>query len=416
MDLSFLIAENRDALRFGVSGDGFGAIESGAVFGTVEPNVVPLLDSALERFFVADGGEDRLVILVPTAPAPEETRRKDPPTRSFLASREIFHKARLAEHPPQEWCFRALQWAIAGPGLNAEVEVVHKPTMSSRLVAPAVSCDTILSHRGPERYLRACVQSLRRQSYPTQVTIGLDQKYDCRRLLAETLDNPAVNVFQFGPSPLGPFVALHVLSHLSRADYIVRHDSDDISLRRRIETLTAAAETTGAGMVGSHELQLQEIAREVLPVRYPLDVSGELARVGGRHQALLPTMILRRELVDKVGGFSTDRIYGHDVAFWLVASLNARIVNVDDFLYLRRRRASSLTMRADIGNSSPIRSIHRNQRRRQFNEIAAGRLRLQDSVLAIRHRVSPVTIRDLRSGRAWEVALDRRHTYGDAER
>ena len=149
-------------------------------------------------------------------------------------------------------------------------------------------------------------------------------------------------------------------------------------------------------------------------VRYPLDVNAELGRFGARHQALLPTMLLRRDVVDRVGGFSTDRIFGHDVAFWLSASLQVKIVNVDEFLYLRRRRASSLTMRVDIGNSSAIRSIHRKQRRLHFNEVAAGRLRLQDSALAVRHRVSPVTFRDLRSGRVWQVALDRRETYGDA--
>ena len=412
MDLSFLIADNRDRRRLRQGGEGFGAVEDNAAFGLVEPNVAPLLDAGLERLFLADGGEDRLVILVPPAPPPQESRRKEPPTRSFLASREIFRKARLAECDPREWCFRALKWAIAGPGLTTEVEVVHKPTSES-LATPVGSCEAILSHRGPERYLRVCVQSLQRQSYPNQVTIALDQKYDCRRLLAEISDRGDVNVFQVGPSPLGPFVGLHVLSHLSGADFIARHDSDDVSLRRRVETLLATAQATGAGMVGSHELQLHEIDREVLPVRYPIDVSAELGRVGARHQALLPTMLLRRDVIDRVGGFSTDRIYGHDVAFWLSASLQVKIVNADEFLYLRRRRAGSLTMRADIGNGSAIRHIHRKQRRQHFDEITAGRLRLQDSALAVRHRVSPVTFRDLRSGRAWQVALDRRQTYGD---
>jgi hypothetical protein len=412
MDLSILIAEARDAHRLRGSGDGFGAIESSAAFGLVEPSVVSLLDSGLERFFAADDRGDRLVIFVPPAPPPGETARVEPATRSFLASREIFHKARLVEYAPPEWCFQVLKWAIAGPGRAAEVEVIHKPTPIP-VARPIGTCDAVLSHRGPERYLRACVESLLRQSHPTRVTVGLDQKYDCRRLVGEMLNNPAVDIFQVGPSPLGPFVALHVLSRLSRADFIARHDSDDISLRRRIETLVAAAESTGAGMVGSHELQLHEILREVYPVRYPLDVSAELRAAGVRHQALLPTMITRKAIVDRVGGFSTNRIFGHDVAFWLTASLHAKILNVDEFLYLRRRRASSLTMRSDIGDYSAIRTIYREQRRQHFKEVAAGRMRLEDSCLAVRHRVSPVMFRNLRTGRARRVTLDRPETYGE---
>jgi hypothetical protein len=410
MDISLLVAETRGAHRLRGADGGFSAIEGSAAFGLIEPSAAPLLDAALHRFFANESAGDQIVIVVPPAAAPESDRRTEPRTHSFLANRELFHKAGLADCAPEDWCFRALNWAASGPRLTTRIEVVHKPE-SAPTAAQVASCETILSHRGPERYLRVCVDSLLRQSHQTNVTIGIDQKYDCRRMLADTADRPEVRAYQVGPPPLGPFVALHVLSHLSGADFVARQDSDDVSLDSRLATLIAAAEATGAGMVGSHEIQLHEIERIVVPLRYPLDVSAALRRVGAKHQALLPMMVARKSIVDRVGGFSTDRIFGHDVAFWLTASLSAKIVNVDEFLYLRRRRPLSLTKRHDIGNYSAIRAVHRTLRREHFNAIAAGRLRLEDSRLEVRHRASPVVFRDLRSGRAHQIALDRRETY-----
>ena len=413
-DLSLLIAEGRGRLRLRGAGVGFDAIEANAAFGVVEPDAVALLDAALERFFADEKCFDRIVIIVPSAPAPADDRRKEPAVRSFLASRDVFRKARLADYARHDWCFQALKWAISGPRLAVEIEVVHKLASQAPIVSPFRESEAALRHRGPERYLRACVDSLLRQSHPARVTIGVDQKYDCRRLLAETADNPTVRAYQFGPSPLGPFVALHVLSHLSRAEFVLRQDSDDISLRRRLETLIATAEGSGAGLVGSHEIQLHEVARKVVPVRYPLDVNAALHRAGAGHQALLPTTLVRKAVFDQIGGFSTDRIFSLDVAFWLAASLNTKIVNVDEFLYLRRRRASSLTLRADLGNNSAIRSIYRNQRREHFAAITTGRLRLANSCLAVRHRASPVMVRNLRSGQVRRVHLDRQATYDEA--
>ena len=182
--------------------------------------MIVLLDSALEKFFERDALADRIVILVQPAFAPEDDRRQDPPTRSFLASREVFDKARLGRFAPEDWCYRALQWAIAGPRLAARVDVVHR-LHSAAVAARPGSCETVLSHRDPSGIARLCRVAVATVA-SARVTVGVDQKYDCRRLLAEMEDNPAVNAYQVGPPPLGPFVALHVLTHLSQADLLAR--------------------------------------------------------------------------------------------------------------------------------------------------------------------------------------------------
>ena len=127
----------------------------------------------------------------------------------------------------------------------------------------------------------------------------------------------------------------------------------------------------------------------------------------------VPTTVIRKAIFRQVGGFSTDRIFSLDVAFWLAASLGAKIVNVDDFLYLRRRRASSLTLRADLGSHSAIRGIYQNERRKHFDAIMAGRMRLAEldaSPSAIAPRPSRSAIFERAYG---QVTLDRRETYDE---
>ena len=59
-DLSLLVAEARGAHRLSDAVDGFGAIEANAAFGVIEPGVIVLLDSALEKFFERDALADRM--------------------------------------------------------------------------------------------------------------------------------------------------------------------------------------------------------------------------------------------------------------------------------------------------------------------------------------------------------------------
>jgi len=133
----------------------------------------------------------------------------------------------------------------------------------------------------------------------------------------------------------------------------------------------------------------------VSAIRYPLDASGGLARIGAGHQLLFPTTLVRRDVFERVGGFSTNRIYSLDVNFWLAASLHARLRNVDEFLYVRRRRAGSLTMRADIGTHSDARMALRAVRTADYLDVRDGRKAIEDSALAIRHRADPVEFRPL---------------------
>jgi hypothetical protein len=242
------------------------------------------------------------------------------------------------------------------------------------------------------------VDSLRRQTQPLQLSVALDQKYRCERFLVDIADDPSIRALQVSPNPAGPYVAYHVLSARSDATHFLRQDCDDFSLPPRAATLLNALREQGVDMVGSQALQINEVTRTVYPTRHPLDANEGVRRAGILHQVLFPALLFTQRTLIETGGFSTERIFGHDIDFWLRAFLKLRIVNVDEFLYIRRRHPRSLTMRPDIGIGSDVRRAIRAARAVDLAAILAGERRLEQTSLALRHRPGFADFRDLRMG------------------
>ena len=381
------------------------ALDDATSFGIVDRRSRLLLAKALAEHWKANTHEHRLTIIVAPKAPPRDTRRTDAPVVSLIATAGLFGLVDVRRLPASAWCFEFLKRALRGPALEIDIQIVHTlaPTITS---ASEGNCLTTISHRGPERYLRLSVESIRRQSHATDVWVAIDQKYPCCRLLADAKDDARLRIYQMLPHPAGPFVALQAFSRASDTDFIARQDSDDFALPNRLGRLIGTARASDAGLVGSHELQLNEVTRQVLPVRYPLDVNRALDEFGPAYQALLPTTVVSRQAFEQVGGISTTRIFTLDVEFWLNASMRTRIVNVDEFLYIRRRHARSLTMRADIGMASLIRRRYHRLRTSDFRKVKAGLLDLEQSSLAIRHRTEPVDFLNLKTGISRRVILD----------
>ena len=367
------------------------------IVGVVDPKVAHLVGTAASHHVRANRLVEAVTLIVEDVAPPIDDRSAGLEVTSFLASGAI--AATLHGFGPrlQTWCYRLMERVLAQPRVPCELRIVHK-----RAISPAppagVPCDVILPHRGPDAYLRLSVDSLLRQTSPARIEVAIDQAEACAGFLADIADQPRVAACTLAPCPVGPYVSRHVLSLRSRAAAVAYQDADDVSVPHRLATLSEAAARSGAGIVGSHELQVHEPHRKVYAIRYPLDVNASLRRAGARHQLLFPTALVAREVLQRVGGFSTFRAFSLDVAFWLSASLTTRIVNVDEFLYVRRRHPTSLTMRADIGTGSAPRRAIVARRNADFAAILAGRLRLEDSSLAIRHREGPVAFTDLRTG------------------
>jgi glycosyltransferase involved in cell wall biosynthesis len=164
---------------------------------------------------------------------------------------------------------------------------------------------------------------------------------------------PSVTLLN-SPHQVGPYRLIQQVIDDTNYDAYLFQDADDWSTSDRLSNLLHAAEVSGAELVGTQELRVFEEESKLNPVVYPLDVNAALAEKPG-HPLLHPSSLVARNLVQRLGGFATGLRFGGDTEFLLRAALVARIVNIPDYCYFRRKRVGSLTTAPDTGLDSPVR-------------------------------------------------------------
>ena len=213
---------------------------------------------------------------------------------------------------------------------------------------------------------------------------------------------PWVEFYRSRPHSIGPYVSRESFLRSGAAPLVVFQDSDDAPTVSRRQTLISQLLETGTDLIGSHEIHVNEISRQVHAVRYPVNVSAALAASEG-HTLLLPTAAGRREAIKAAGGFSTNRIFNSDLEFVFRAFFFLKLRNVDEFLYIRRIRAGSLTQAPETGIFSPAREAHSAAIRNDLGRIKRKELSLEESALRTQHRsdFGEIRIDRLRPRRSW---------------
>ncbi len=243
-------------------------------------------------------------------------------------------------------------------------------------------CTLVMAHRGPPRHLRAALAhaaAIRGVEGRTLVGLDIDEA-DMGSHEAVTSDHSGVEFFRVSPSPAGPYVVRRKLIEGVGDPLIIFHDSDDLSCSDRFEKLAPSLAADSVGLVGSHELRLDELSRRVIAVRYPLDVNGALG-IGPSLAQLHPSTIVKRDVYERVGGFSTHVIFSADTQFLLRAFFHTRVRNVDEFLYIRRKHPGALTVRPDTGNGTPARVRTEAPWWADFARVKSGSRKLEESSL-----------------------------------
>lgn len=404
-------------------------------------DIVALLDDDDDALAVVLAPEDRraglesLAALVEQIPAPagsfvalvarrappRHDYRFDGPVASFACGARVLSAHAAALHRPETLCFQVLRGAIDGRS-TVECLLARQIPLRRRAAAPlrapatrhAGSVAVLLPHRGSPALLAAALRSIACGDIGTKVLVGIDGRGTAayRSLMSRY---PAVEFFQSEPAPVGPYAIRHALALRARASHLLFHDSDDVSCRDRVDRLDQAMRRTRASLVGSHELRIDEICECVTAVRFPLDVNAAL-RVNPHHPMLFPSTLMRRDSYFEVGGLSTDRTFAYDTQFVFRCSFDLRIANVDDFLYIRRRREGSLTTAPATALGTPVRVELLTSWMRDFRAVKAGRMAIDQSSLRVMPRREPYRLASLATGRAshrrspWVVA------HGDRSR
>jgi len=336
-------------------------------------------------------GEATFMVLIPRQAAPLVDPYFGEPATSFVCSASVFSQylALGVDCWPQSICFALLR-AIADGVIAVDRLVVRQLPETAHGAGrhTTVPKALLMPHRGNPQHLGSALRYLHRAAGDSlSVCVGLD--VDDPSAYAGLVEMyPRVKFFQSCPAPVGPYVIRQELAERSREPLICLQDSDDLSCYDRFTTLTGALSETGCGIVGSHELCLDEIQVTVYPVRYPIDSSAALATCPN-HALLHATLMARREAFFGCGGLSTHHIVANDTQFMLRAFFTAGIRNVDEFLYIRRRHPASLTNAPVTVHDNPLRRSLNAQWTADFEAVKRGEMKLEDSTLRPMRRREP---------------------------
>ncbi|HEY6343888.1 MAG TPA: hypothetical protein VIY49_20525 [Bryobacteraceae bacterium] len=379
--------ERRDAtcsLRDLASGSEAVVVFEGHLIDEVE-EFLPALWNEVDR------GATAFTVLVPRRTPPQLDSDYAEPVSSFFCSSNVF--ARFLALGIDCWattlCFAVLR-AIASGDIEVDRLLVRQiPAAPQRLESREIPAQAlIMPHRGDPAHLRVALKYIDKAAgnSPT-VRVGLDQDEHCDHATLSR-EFPRVEFFRFSPAPVGPYVIRQDLAERSAEPLLTLQDADDLSCYDRFVTLAHGLAETGCDIIGSHELCLDELRCLVQPVRFPLDCTDSLD-LCANHALLHATLMAHRRAFFHVGGLSTDQIIANDTQFLLRAHFNSTIRNVDEFLYVRRRHASSLTNAPDTVFDSPLRRRLASEWARDFDAVRRGTLQIHESSLRPMRRTQP---------------------------
>ncbi|MBP0019023.1 MAG: glycosyltransferase family 2 protein [Cyanobacteria bacterium SBLK] len=329
--------------------------------------------------------------LSPPVQFPRETAKEEfVKNIAWMGSREIFEPILSQFKTLESWYFLnaialleqnkiKFYWGSVKPKGQYNLlasKTSPKITKNSRILA-------LIPHYNCHAWLERCIRSLVDQTRPPDRILVLD---DCS-------PHPPIQIIEKFPQVtllkssenVGPYCLIQQAIAQTNYDAYLFQDADDWSANIRLERLLETAERTGAELVGTQEWRVYELESKLTPVCYPLDVNMALRDKPG-HPLIHPSSLVSRDLVMRVGGFATGLRFGGDTEFLLRAVFAAKIVNIPEFCYFRRKRPHSLTTARETGLNSPQRKallqVLKTRARENLAEFRAG-MQLDLTPLAI---------------------------------
>src|SRR5262249_26856302 len=160
---------------------------------------------------------------------------------------------------PETFLFAMLREIAAGEMPVERLLVRQLPAEPVARPQCGISKAVVVPHRGDLAHLRMALRYLARsRGDGLSIHVGLDVD-DAEAYGGVVREHRAVRFFRSDPAPLGPYVIRQELAERSTEPLICLQDSDDLSCHDRFDVLGAALAEDGYGMVGSHELCLDEM-------------------------------------------------------------------------------------------------------------------------------------------------------------
>jgi len=310
--------------------------------------------------------------------------------------------------------YHLIEKAVARESVLGQIAVHQighpKPTLV-RDTSGIASAEIIMPHRGNAEDLEdleTALWYLQKQKKPAKkISVCFDE--EVTDLHFDLVDKHTETSFFVNlPSGVGPYPSRDVLARATEEKVIMFHDSDDFSTIDRVAVLTDVLKNKKLDVAGSHELRINKIDKKIQAVRFPLDVT-EVYKKEERHSIFFPTTAIKKSAYLKAGGLSTIRKHSSDSQFYRRAHFFLNMKNVDEFLYIRSKRANSLTTATATALGTTVRERLVRQWRLDAVRVQDLNIELQNSTLVDEQNIVDIEVISLekkhrKSILAWQEA------------
>lgn len=211
-------------------------------------------------------------------------------------------------------------------------------------------------------YLIDSINSILKQSFSDfefLIICNGDQSAEIRKFIESNFSDDRIVLHDLVLQGLA--FSLNFEINCTRAKYIARQDSDDISMPCRLERQVNFLENNPEyGIVGCR-VSLINADGFILPDKFPfIEADIAIRKILPMHNPLChPALIFRRDILLEMKGF----IYGyfsedHDLFLRMIRESNSKFYNLPDILFSYRRHGAQLTGQNTIRLFSEVSSIH----------------------------------------------------------
>jgi hypothetical protein len=155
-------------------------------------------------------------------------------------------------------------------------------------------------------------------------------------------DQQKLRVLRSGGRGIADALNLGLMS--ARGELIARMDGDDVSLPHRLSTQAAYLEThLEIGVLGTQAIVIDESGARKGTAHVPVGPRRVLAYLQTGNPLIHPTVVMRRSLLSKVGGYRRSFENAEDYDLWLRLSEHTIMDNLEAAFLLHRRHTGQIT-------------------------------------------------------------------------
>ncbi len=185
-----------------------------------------------------------------------------------------------------------------------------------------------------ERYLGKAVDSILSQTFKDfEFLIVNDGSTDRTMEILKGYEDPRIKVISNGKN-IGLTKSLNKALRKAKGEYIARMDADDISESNRLERQAEFLEEQPlVGVLGINSWIIGEKGESLGKTQYATANRGIMARMLGENQMVHSSLMARKELLERLGGYEEKLALAQDYELILRLSNAAKLANLPEPLH-----------------------------------------------------------------------------------